>query len=333
MRAIIPVAGFGTRMRPHTFTVPKVLLNVAGKPMLDHIIDSLVDAGITGVTLIVGYLGDVIEKHVRETYPDLESHFVEQEQMLGLGHAIWLGKEIHKDDKDLLIILGDTILKADFKALFATPETAIGVKEVEDPRRFGVVELRGDGSISRMLEKPENPPTKKAIVGVYKISDAPLLFKGLDHVISDEVRTKGEFQLTDALAWMLDQNHAMKPFDISGWLDCGKPETLFETNAILLEDHPKEEQAALGKSYPNAVIVPPVSIGKDCKIEDSVIGPHAVVGDGATVTRAFIRDSIVGKNATVESIMLKFSLIGENAAVRGHSHSLNIGDSSVIDVG
>ncbi len=333
MRAIIPVAGFGTRMRPHTFTVPKVLLNVAGKPMLDHIIDSLVGAGITGVTLIVGYLGDVIEKHVRETYPDLESHFVEQTEMLGLGHAIWLGRDIHRNDDDLLIILGDTILKADYKSLFTTPETAIGVKEVEDPRRFGVVELRGDGSISGMLEKPEVPPTKKAIVGVYKINDPALLFKGLDHVIDDEVRTKGEFQLTDALAWMLEQGHVMRPFDIAGWLDCGKPETLFETNAILLGDRDRSEQEGYAKTFPNAVIVPPVAIGRNCRIENSVVGPNAVIGDGTAVTGAIVRDSIVGRNAVVESVMLKYSLIGENAVARGRCQSLNIGDSSVIDAG
>ncbi|MBI5153676.1 nucleotidyltransferase family protein [Candidatus Poribacteria bacterium] len=147
MKAIIPVAGFGTRMRPHTFTVPKVLLPVAGKAMLDHIVDSLVEAGIEGITLIVGYLGDVIERHVRKKYPSLESHFVPQEEMLGLGHAISLGKNLHRNDKDLLIILGDTILQADFKALFSTPDTAIGVKEVEDPRRFGVVKLGADGAI------------------------------------------------------------------------------------------------------------------------------------------------------------------------------------------
>ena len=186
MKAIIPVAGFGTRMRPHTFSTPKVLLNVAGKPMLDHIIDSLKEAGVDGVTLIVGYLGDVIEKHVRARYPDMDNHFVEQKEMLGLGHAISLGKALHHRDKQLLIILGDTILKADFPALLGTKDTAIGVREVDDPRRFGVVELKSDGSISRMLEKPEHPPTMKAIVGVYKIGDPALLFAGLDHIMQNQ---------------------------------------------------------------------------------------------------------------------------------------------------
>lgn len=333
MKAIIPVAGFGTRMRPHTFTVPKVLLNVAGKPMLDHIIDDLVANGITGVTLVVGYLGDVIEAHVRKTYPKLPSSFVRQDEMLGLGHAIWLTREHHRADKDLLIILGDTIVKADFKTLFATKETAIAVREVEDPRRFGVVELREDGTISRMLEKPEKPPTKKAIVGVYKINDPALLFGSLDHIMDNNLRTKGEIQLTDALQRMLDKGHQMRPFDIQAWLDCGKPETLFETNAALLAERSAAEQKAIAAAYPQAVIVPPVSIGKNCVLENAVIGPNAVIGDGTRVKRSLVRDSIVGKDASLESIMLKYSLVGDNAVVRGHSHSLNIGDSSAIEVG
>jgi len=320
-------------MRPHTFTVPKVLLNVAGKPMLDHIIDDLVANGITGVTLVVGYLGDVIEKHVRATYPKLHSEFVRQDEMLGLGHAIWLTRNFHRNDKDLLIILGDTIVQADFKTLFATPQTAIAVREVEDPRRFGVVELREDGTISRMLEKPEKPPTKKAIVGVYKMNDPALLFAGLDHIMDSNQRTKGEVQLTDALQWMLGQGHVMRPFDIQAWLDCGKPETLFETNAALLAERPAAEQKAIAAAHPRAVIVAPVSIGKGCVLEDSVVGPNAVIGDGTKLTRTIIRDSIVGRDATIHSIMLKHSLIGDNAQVSGKSHSLNIGETSVVEFG
>lgn len=333
MRAIIPVAGFGTRMRPHTFTVPKVLLNVAGKPMLDHIMDALVDAGIEGVTLIVGYLGDVIEEHVRKTYPKLDNHFVVQEEMLGLGHAISLGKDIHRNDKDLLIILGDTILKADFRSLFASRETAIGVAEVEDPRRFGVVELNDDGSIRRMHEKPDKPPTNLAIVGVYKINDPALLFAGLDHIIANDIRTKKEFQLTDALEWMLQKGHTMRPFKIGGWLDCGKPETLFETNRILLGEIPQGVQEDYRRKYPQAVIVPPVFIDEGCEIEQAVIGPHAVLGKGCRVSRAIIRDSIIGDGAEIASVMLKESLIGNNTAVESHSHVLNIGDSSTIEIG
>ncbi len=330
MRAIIPVAGFGSRMRPHTFTVPKVLLNVAGKPMIEHIIDALLDAGVTGVTLIVGYLGDVIKKHIRERYPNMESHFVPQPEMLGLGHAISLGKDIHKNDDDLLIILGDTILKADFKRLFATKDSAIGVREVDDPRRFGVVELNGDGQITRMLEKPENPPTKKAIVGVYKINDPTMLFDGLDHIIDNDIRTKKEFQLTDALAWMIDRGHVMRPFDIDKWLDCGKPETLFSTNRVLLEDIPNDVQMSYKERYKGNVIVPPVFIAEGCELKHSVIGPYAVLGKGVKVDRAILADSIVGDGASIRTIAMHESLIGKEADVTGYLTSLNIGEMSTF---
>lgn len=332
MRAIIPVAGFGTRMRPHTFTVPKVLLNVAGKPMLDHIIDSLVAAGVDGVTLIVGYLGDVIEEHVRKTYPKLDNHFVVQEEMLGLGHAIWLGKDLHRADKDLLIILGDTIIRADFKRLFATPTTAIAVREVPDPRRFGVVELNADGSIRHMLEKPEHPPTNKAIVGVYKMNDPALLFEGLDTLISGDVRTKKEYQLTDALEWMIQKGHKMVPFAIDAWLDCGKPETLFETNRALLQEVPQKVDE-WRRLYPSAAIRTPVFIGEGAVIENSVVGPNTVLGRNARVKETMIADSIVGDGASICGIMMRESLIGANATVVSKStHRLNIGDSSMIEM-
>lgn len=331
MRAIIPVAGFGTRMRPHTFTVPKVLMNVAGKPMLDHIINDLVDAGIDGITFIVGFLGDVIEKHVRETYGNLNLNFVEQTEMLGLGHAISLGKEIHQDDKDLLIILGDTILQADFKALFATPHSALGVREVEDPRRFGVVELDGDGFISSMIEKPQNPPTNKAIVGVYKINDPKLLFDSLDFIVENDVRSAKEIQLTDALVMMLEKGHKMIPFDIRGWLDCGKPETLAETNRILLSEIPESVQESYKSKYPTAAIIPPVSIAHCAKVENSVVGPYAVIGKGTEVTNAVIRDSIIGDHAKISNIVLDESLIGSDTVISGESRKLNIGETSVVE--
>jgi glucose-1-phosphate thymidylyltransferase len=329
MRAIIPVAGFGTRMRPHTWNVPKVLMNVGGKPMLDHIMDDLIGAGITGVTLIVGYLGDEIERHVRETYPQLDNHFVVQEEMLGLGHAISLGKEIHKNDKELLIILGDTIIRADFKRLFASKHTALGVREVEDPRRFGVVELGPSGQIVAMVEKPQNPPTNLAIVGVYKINDPALLFAGLDHIIEAGKRSAKEFQLTDALAWMLEQGHVMEPFAIDAWLDCGKPETLFETNAVLLSEIPAAVQEEFRRRHPEAVIVPPVFVGEGAVLKRCVVGPNTVIGAGTRVEDSVVCDSIVGEEAVIARMVLHDSLIGDEAEVTGAAQSLNVTSTSV----
>lgn len=330
MKAIIPVAGFGTRMRPHTWTVPKVLLNVAGKPMLDHILDSLIDAGIDGLTLVTGFLGDKIEAHVREAYPDLPLEVAPQHEMLGLGHAISLGKPFHAKDDRLLIILGDTILRADFKAMLAAPDTVLGVKEVEDPRRFGVVKLAGDGSISAMLEKPKDPPTNKALVGVYMITDPALLFAKLDEIIAANVTTAGEIQLTDALARMLADGHRMMPFDVDKWLDCGKPETLFDTNRQILDEIPPRVLDGFRMEHPGAMIIPPVHIGQECDLEECVIGPYAVIGQGTTVRRSIVRDSIIGGGSTIEDALVADGLVGAGCKVKGAFSSPNIGDSSEV---
>lgn len=331
MRAIIPVAGFGSRMRPHTHTQPKVLLQVAGKPMLDHIIDDLVAAGVDGVTLVVGYLGDRIEEHVRKKYGHLTLNFVKQEEMLGLGHAIAITKEIHKNDKRLLIILGDTIVKADFKAMFGLGDSALAVKAVDDPRRFGTVEnKKGTDEIINLIEKAENPPTNLAIVGVYLIDNPALLYEGLDHIMTNNIRTKNEFQLTDALAYMLQKNHKMRSFEIAEWLDCGKPETLLETNRRLMELTGTKEVSDYKKQFPNSVIIGPVVIGRNCKIENSVVGPFASIADGVTVKNSILRDSTVGREASLEEVTLHDSMIGEYAQVEGVTGILNVGDHSSV---
>ena len=332
MRAIIPVAGIGTRMRPHTHTQPKVLLQVADKPMLDHIIDALVDAGITGVTLVIGHLGGRVVDHVRKHYPKLELNFVEQREMLGLGHAIALTKEFHAKDERLLIILGDTIVQMDFKGLFALPCGALAVKEVPDPRRFGTVELDGP-RITRLVEKAENPPSNLAIVGVYLIDNPKMLFDGLDHIIDNNLRTKNEFQLTDALQYMLERGDEMRPFPIEGWLDCGKPETLLETNRILLADHCNAAKVAnYRERFPNAVIVPPVYIGEGTSIENSVIGPHVAIARDATIEGSIMRDCTVGKNSTITKLALHDSMIGEFVEATGAGVSINLGDHSIISL-
>lgn len=319
-------------MRPHTHTQPKVLLQVAGKPMLDHIIDDLVAAGVDGVTLVVGYLGDRIEQHVRKHYSHLTLNFVRQEEMLGLGHAIAICKEIHKDDERLLIILGDTIVKADFRKMFALGESALAVKEVDDPRRFGTVELKEEtNQITGLLEKAENPPTNLAIVGVYLLNDPALLFKSLDYIIEKNIVTKGEIQLTDALSRMLEQDHRMLSFSIDAWLDCGKPETLLDTNRRLLESMEQPDLEALRKAHPSSIIIPPVSIAKGCEIEHSIVGPYVSMRHNVRITNSILKDCTIGKEAVLEMVNLHDSMIGEAAAVQGVRGSISVGDHTTID--
>lgn len=318
-------------MRPHTHTQPKVLLQVAGKPMLDHIIDDLVAAGVDGVTLVVGYLGDRIEQHVRKHYSHLTLNFVRQNQMLGLGHAIAICKEIHKNDDRLLIILGDTIVKADFGRMFALGSSALAVKEVEDARRFGTVELReGSDEITGLLEKAENPPTNLAIVGVYLLDDPRLLFQGLDNIIEQDIRTKGEIQLTDALAWMLEKGHRMRSFQIDEWLDCGKPETLLDTNRRLLEMMDPSKIEEYRKAFPSSIIVPPVSIARDCEIEHSIVGPYVSMRYGVRISNSILKDCTIGKEASLVGVNVHDSMIGESAHVEGVRGSISVGDHSLI---
>jgi len=202
MKAILPVAGVGTRLRPLTHTTPKALVHVAGKPILGHILDALIPLGIDEVVLIVGYLGEQVVEYVRSTYP-LRVKFVEQPERKGLGHAIYLAKEQVPNDEPILIVLGDTIFQADLAKVLADRRSAIGVREVEDPTRFGVVEMDG-GSIKKLVEKPAVPPSNLAIVGVYYLTSSQRLFASLQEVIDRDIKVKGEYQLTDALQIMIE---------------------------------------------------------------------------------------------------------------------------------
>src|SRR5579883_585498 len=325
MHAIIPVAGFGTRLRPHTYSLPKVLLNVAGKPILAHILDQIISDGVTSVTLVVGYLSEAIETFVRERYPSLKSQFVRQEEQLGLGHAIWMAREsIPSDGSPLFIVLGDTIFDADLKSVFSGTTSAIGTYYVDDPRRFGVVESEG-GFATKLVEKPEHPKTNWMIAGLYYFKNPPLLRSCLDELISSDRRTKNEFQLTDALQLMIDRGEKFATFALSGWYDCGKPETLLSTNRALLDKHSQS------RALRNTVVHEPVFIAETADIEDAVIGPYATIGDATRVRNAVIRDSIIGNDAKVENGLLEQSILGNNTVVIGRFKHINAGDSSEVD--
>ncbi len=323
--AIIPVAGTGTRLRPHTYTQPKVLLNVAGKPILAYILDDLPGLGIDEVVLIVGYLGDRVREFVTAAYPRLRVHYVEQPEQLGLGHAVSLAAP-HAQDRPILIILGDTIFEADLAGVLRRGADAIGVREVDDPRRFGIVETDAAGRITRMVEKPEHPASKLAITGVYFFASGAPLFGALHELQHNNVRTRGEFQLTDAMQLLVERGAAITTFPISGWYDCGKYETLLETNRALLDRRGEHPQV------PGSIVHPPVTIAADAVIEASILGPHVTVAARARVTGSVVRNSIVNDNATIENILLEDSIVGENAVVRGAFRRANVGDSSEITI-
>ena len=322
MRAIIPVAGVGSRLRPHTYTVPKVLLNVGGKPIIGHILDRVIENGFDEATIVVGYLGEKIKEYILRNY-SIKVDFVEQEERLGLGHAIYLARHTISRDP-ILIILGDTVFDVDMKALMAVDCSALGVKEVEDPRRFGVAETE-NGFITKLVEKPDHPKSKLALVGIYYVRNPHILIDCLREEIKANIRTRGEFQLTDALQMMIDRGERMKTFPIEGWFDCGKPETLLETNRHLLD------QRSFVLDEPTVVVQPPVFISEKATVRNSVIGPYATIAEDAIVENAIIRNSIVSEGARVTNALLEDSIVGSNASVRGAYKRINIGDSSELE--
>lgn len=330
MKAIIPVAGAGTKLRPHTYTQPKALIPLAGKTILSIIIDQLHEAGIKDFIFIIGYLGDKIQDYVKANCPDFNCHFVTQTDRHGIGHAISLTKEIVGDD-EVLIVLGDTIAEYDLKEVIDSPYSMLGVKKVDDPRNFGVAEIEDDGFISRVVEKPAIPKSNMALVGVYKIKETGLLFSCLNKVIENNQKKYDEFSLTDALECMIQQGAKFQYFKVPHWYDCGKKESLLQSNAILLK---KFGGAAVGShNYQNTILIPPISIGEGCLIKNSVIGPNVAIGENTIVNHAIIKDSIIGSYSNLYEIVLNNSLIGSDAEVKGVSRNLNIGDNTAIDLG
>ena len=321
MRAIIPVAGIGSRLRPHTYTVPKVLLNVAGKPIIGHILDKVIEHGFDEATIVIGYMGDKIKEYVLDHYT-IKVDFVEQEERLGLGHAIYLSRHTFSRDP-ILIILGDTIFDVNLKEMVSSEHSVLGVKEVEDPRRFGVAET-DNGFISKLVEKPDNPLSNLAIVGLYYIAKPQILLDNLKEMIKANRRTKGEFQLTDALQMMIESGEKMKTHMISGWYDCGKPETLLSTNRHLLDTYPAHPPLE------GVVVRPPVFISPKATVKNSIVGPYATVAENAHVENSIVDNTIISEGAMVQDALLKDSIVGSNAIVRGNFKRINIGDSSEL---
>jgi glucose-1-phosphate thymidylyltransferase len=325
-KAVIPVAGVGTRLRPHTHTVPKALITVAGKPILSHILDELPRLGIEEAVLVVGHMADQITRFVVEKYPRLKVEFVEQTERLGLGHAVHLTAAQGRG-RPLLIILGDTIFEADFTEVLGSADDRIGVKEVEDPRRFGVVEVE-NGYVRRLVEKPDRPASNLAIVGLYWFSDSGPLYEALSGIVGGEQRTKGEYQLTDALQRMIDNGRRMRPFRVDGWFDCGKRDTLLATNRHLLE----LKHAELAHRIEGAQIIEPVAIDPSAEVVGSIIGPYVTVAARAVVRNSIVRNSIINEAALVEDMLLEASVVGDLAVVRGAFRKLSVGDSSEIEL-
>jgi len=330
MKVIIPVAGAGTKLRPHTYTQPKALIPLAGKTILSIIIDQLAEAGVKDFILVVGYLGDKIMDYAKAQYPDLNITIIYQNERKGLGHAVYLCKEIVGQD-EVLIVLGDTVCEFNVETLLQSSGSVLCVKKVDDPRDFGVAETDENGNVTKLVEKPQIPRTNNALVGIYKIAETDLMFKCIEQLMPKAIEEEGEMGLTPALDCMVNLGASFTTMKVANWFDCGKKETLLESNATLLKKWGGEIANAEG--YENTIIIPPVSIAAGCEIQNSIIGPNVTIGEKSIISYSVVKESIVGSFTKLYDVVLHDSLIGSDTVIKGETRTLNIGDNTEIDLG
>lgn len=330
MKAIIPVAGAGTKLRPHTYTQPKALIPLAGKTILSIIIDQLVDAGVKEYILVVGYLGEKITDYARQQYPDLDITIVQQNERKGLGHALYLCREAVAGD-EVVVVLGDTICEYNVDEFLSMAGSVLGVKKVDDPRDFGVSETDEEGRVTRLIEKPQIPKTNNALVGIYKIAETNLLFDCLESIVAAATEADAELGLTPALDCMISKGTVFTTYKVNSWFDCGKKETLLESNSTLLKKWGGDVEGQ--QHFENTIIIPPVSIASGCEIRNAIIGPNVTIGEKSLIQYSVVKDSIVGSFSKLYDVVLNDSLIGCDTVIKGETRTLNVGDNTEIDLG
>ena len=327
MKVIIPLAGKGTRLRPHTHITPKPMLKIAGKPVIDYVMEDLQRLGnVEQVIYITGHLKDKVEEYARTKYP-FPSVFIEQKVQDGTAGAVHLAQPYV--DQPVFIIFVDTIFDADLSVVNRTDaDGIIWVKTVEDYQRFGVVVSDHDGNMTKIVEKPSTPVSKRANIGLYYIKNWKLLYEGIEHVLK-QPKNKGEYYLTDAFQYMIEKGAKIKVIDVEGWYDAGEQGTLLATNRTMLE----KGRAKVPASVPAGVkIVEPVYIEDNVTLSASTIGPNVSIGAGSKVEGSELRDTIVGTGATVSNSKLAASMVGDAAVVEGARGQLNVSDHSVVKI-
>jgi glucose-1-phosphate thymidylyltransferase len=329
LKVVIPMAGLGTRLRPQTWSKPKQLMSVAGKTVLDHVLDtlsSLPEPQNIELVNIVGYLGDQIEDYIHEHYPHLKSHFVLQENPRGQSHAIQLAREYLEGP--MLVVFADTVIKSDLCFLQdEQAEAVVWVKPVPDPRRFGVAEVGEDNWVTRLIEKPQEMSNNRAIVGFYYFNEAKNLLAAIDEQVERDRQLKGEFYLADAVNIMLEHGLRMRTCPVEIWLDAGTPEALLETNRYLLQNGLDNSLVA---DRDGVVLVPPVFVHPTAEVYESIIGPNVSLGAGCQVRHSIIQDSILEEEAQITGVILEKSLVGRRAVLSRRAGVINAGDNTEV---
>ena len=325
MKVIIPLAGKGTRLRPHTHITPKPMLKIAGKPVMQYVLEDLRKLGnVDEIVYITGHLKEKVEEYARSEFSDIPSVFIEQRVQDGTAGAIALARE--HVDQPVLIIFVDTIFDADLSVTKTIDaDGIIWVKEVEDYQRFGVVVTDEQGNMTKIVEKPNTPISKRANIGLYYVKNWKLLYEGIDHVLT-QPKNKGEYYLTDAFQYMIDHGAKIRVIDVEGWYDAGKIDTLLETNRVMLEKGHARRPAAAG----GTTIVDPVYIEDEVVLKGGRIGPNVSIGRGSIIEKSELRDTLIGSNTKIVGSTLQNSLIGDSVVIEGVHGELTLGDNSEV---
>ena len=330
MKAIIPLAGKGTRLRPHTHVTPKPLIRVGGRPVMSYILDDLAELGVDEIVFVVGYMREAIESYLAEAYPNITAHYVVQEIQDGTAGAVKLAEPFV--DEDVLILFVDTLFDADLGLVHSVAETTGGIiwaKEVEDYQRYGVILTDDEGYMLRIVEKPSEPISKLANIGLYYIRDWQLLFEGIRHTVEASPGPSGEFYLTDAFQYMIDHGSKIQVASVAGWYDCGKPETLIGTNRHLLLAG--RSGIADSATLEGSTLHEPVRVEEGAVVRNSVLGPNVTVEAGAHVEDSTVKDTILGSGCTVIRSTLHDSLVGSESRVTACRGRLSVGDHSEVE--
>lgn len=332
MKIVIPMAGLGTRLRPHTWSKPKQLISVAGKAVLDHVLDTLStlpNSENVELINIVGYLGEQIETHIKGRFPHLKTRYIVQDNPRGQSHAIYLARDYLTGP--MMVVFADTLIETDLSFLAnEMAEAVVWVKPVPDPRRFGVVQLGDDGYATRLVEKPQSMENNLAVVGFYYFAMAEELIAAIEEQMARQLQLKGEFYLVDAINIMLEGGLRLRTEKVDVWMDAGTPEALLETNRYLLENGRSNSAEAMQRE--GAVVIPPVFIHPTATVVNSVVGPYVSLGAGCCVESSILRNSILEDDARVTDVILESSLVGRSAQIQRRAGVINAGDQTVVSL-